>query len=700
MPMTPVEAFVHGESGENTSRASLARGAEQSKLLELRKHSGLFGDLGKHLRILGELVEKEVFLSPQPLGTLGSQGLSETAATRCSSSLNLRKPTGGLSPRSDPRPPSPNLARDSRILGLASVLEAAAAVCDGNVGVNRGVTSTAFIGKTPRPDIHKVASTGRKAMLKDTTSCNLADGDDFIRSNILPAAFVSSNHFASCSRTQNRPVVDPCPQTQTIQHPSFVAFHNEDGQVENVQSAHRTFLVDNGNDGDDLIIEDIQISDAPCRTDDDAANTLAQGKLSQIRRNSTTHLSEMITTLQQSVFSNGRDNVPRSRDRIGKVLYHTRFEVGLACMVIANALLLGLQADEAIRDHEPTYAYYVISKCFSCVFFIELLLRVHCERLFLFNWSNPNLTWNALDSILVLAAVFEEVLHVSTYAESAVDVRVVRMLRLLRVVRMLRTAKLVRYFQDLRVMILGIMRSCGSLLWALMLLAMLMYLTAVLIVEMLCTSTVAKESDVTMAMFGSVTTTLYTLYLSVLGGIDWGDAADPLFTVDFFLGCAFSLYVSFSVLCVLNIITGVFVENANRVTAQSHEEELLDELSMRNRYIGEAKEFIAENQVIGRINEDQFENLIGKVDFEAILRKLDVLLEPKHARSLFNMLDFDQTGSIQVDELLNRLDRIHGVAKGIDIQRLAHSADLLHEKINCLANSRVPAPSIKRLLMD
>ena len=42
-----------------------------------------------------------------------------------------------------------------------------------------------------------------------------------------------------------------------------------------------------------------------------------------------------------------------------------------------------------------------------------------------------------------------------------------------------------------------------------------------------------------------------------LGGVDWEDAAQPIFKLGWALGLMFAFYVAVSVLCVLNIMTGV-----------------------------------------------------------------------------------------------------------------------------------------------
>merc|ERR1719456_697385 len=74
-----------------------------------------------------------------------------------------------------------------------------------------------------------------------------------------------------------------------------------------------------------------------------------------------------------------------------------------------------------------------------------------------------------------------------------------------------------------------------------------------------------------------------TLYMSICGGVDWNDAGEPLMTIHESMGFLFAVYIAFAVFCVLNIVTGVFVENANKITTQGDESVIVDELVNRRQ---------------------------------------------------------------------------------------------------------------------
>lgn len=65
-----------------------------------------------------------------------------------------------------------------------------------------------------------------------------------------------------------------------------------------------------------------------------------------------------------------------------------------------------------------------------------------------------------------------------------------------------------------------------------------------------------------MKYFGSLPRTMMTLYQGISGGIDWLNAVEVLAPVSWIIEYIFSAYVFFTVFCCLNIITGIFVDNA------------------------------------------------------------------------------------------------------------------------------------------
>lgn len=172
--------------------------------------------------------------------------------------------------------------------------------------------------------------------------------------------------------------------------------------------------------------------------------------------------------------------------------------------------------------------------------------------------------------------------------------------------------------------------------------------------------------------YGSLFTIVYTLFASICGGVDWADAADPIMRLGGPLGFVFLFYISFAILCVLNIITGVFVENANRLTARDDEMVLLESMEKRKIWFEEVAELFraADSDNSGRLDGEEFAAKMKDYRMQAWLQKIGVQVEAYSAEGLFALLDFDDDGWLDFNEFANALQSVHGYARSIDLAKV------------------------------
>merc|ERR1719336_2919547 len=90
--------------------------------------------------------------------------------------------------------------------------------------------------------------------------------------------------------------------------------------------------------------------------------------------------------------------------------------------------------------------------------------------------------------------------------------------------------------------------------------------------------------------FGSVGTTMLTLYMAVTGGDDWGTAFDIVKFAGLLYECLFIGFTFFFVFAVFNILTGVFVEKAVAAAMPDRDEQILEE---RRKLHKESEQFRA-----------------------------------------------------------------------------------------------------------
>jgi len=297
---------------------------------------------------------------------------------------------------------------------------------------------------------------------------------------------------------------------------------------------------------------------------------------------------------------------------------------------------------------------------------------------------------------LVLTSVGEEIL--SAFFASVMDVSAVRVVRIMRLARLFRIVRVLRFFRDLRVMVTSIVHSLHSLVWALLLLFFIMFLVAVCVLQFAVEEKESQKSDPAAARLGSsdyedlkthyssLFTAMFTLYSAITNGLDWAEAAKPLMALNPMLGLLFAFYIAFAVLCVLNIVTGVFVENANKMTAQDQDLVLMEQLDNRRQWFEEVKILFdaADVDGNGQLNETEFSTQLQDLRMQAWFRKIGVSVESYSAGGLFQLLDFDGDGHLDLDEFAIALQQVHGPARSIDIAKLSHDTRILRKDLGVL----------------
>eukprot|EP00406_Dinophysis_acuminata_P015045 CAMPEP_0179341260 /NCGR_PEP_ID=MMETSP0797-20121207/69740_1 /TAXON_ID=47934 /ORGANISM="Dinophysis acuminata, Strain DAEP01" /LENGTH=263 /DNA_ID=CAMNT_0021055319 /DNA_START=1 /DNA_END=790 /DNA_ORIENTATION=+ len=251
-------------------------------------------------------------------------------------------------------------------------------------------------------------------------------------------------------------------------------------------------------------------------------------------------------------------------------------------------------------------------------------------------------------------------------------------------------------------MVSGIVRSFMSLFWAILLLGFIMYLVAVCIMQVvrdelhqyktgLAAGPSAADEAVLVDFYGSLLRTMYTLFQSVSGGKDWGESAAPLLQISGMLVTGFCVYVAFSVFCVLNVITGVFVDNAIKKTHRDEEHQRQLELDRRLRWFSEVQRLF--NSVKRHWDDDPVDvpDLVGDIEAQIAFSQIGIEVDSLTADSLFKMLDFDGDGEVDIGEFIAGLEMYHGNARRMDIARLMREVKKLSNQLTPVLKQVEPA---------
>merc|ERR1712083_386303 len=94
----------------------------------------------------------------------------------------------------------------------------------------------------------------------------------------------------------------------------------------------------------------------------------------------------------------------------------------------------------------------------------------------------------------------------------------------------MRAIRVVRLFDELRTIVASMVNSITTLLWALVLLVMMVYVFSVLSMQVILDKVDIEKDDTLKYWFGSLSRTVLTMFECIVGGVDWDHVVQPLIT--------------------------------------------------------------------------------------------------------------------------------------------------------------------------
>lgn len=377
---------------------------------------------------------------------------------------------------------------------------------------------------------------------------------------------------------------------------------------------------------------------------------------------------------------------------IQRVVASRTFEVLVTVVVLANSITLGLQADWAMRHiglQDPP-AFDMTDGMFTVIFIVELFLRIVAYGRFMYHYENRNFGWNVFDTALVFVSLINYFCALLLNSGMSQDLAAIRLLRVLRLMRVLRVVRVLRFFSDLRLILASIAISMKSLLWALILHLVLEFIFGVVIMDfvsqymndnldaMLGDSRAGLFND-----FGTMGASLATLFMSMSGGREWYEVARHLSSVSEWLAVFFASYIAISVFCILNIITALFVENAKKLTLDDDLQLFMQSMENRKEWLNGIEKLF---NAITPEDEEVFtvanlKDRIKDIHLQSMFEKFGLDVEVENAQGLFQLLDLDENGAVDLDEFALGVQMLHGGARSIDVARLRHSTDFIVKEL-------------------
>mmetsp|Transcript_75283 Transcript_75283/g.243731 ORF Transcript_75283/g.243731 Transcript_75283/m.243731 type:complete len:424 (-) Transcript_75283:108-1379(-) len=378
---------------------------------------------------------------------------------------------------------------------------------------------------------------------------------------------------------------------------------------------------------------------------------------------------------------------------------------------MANAVFLGIQTDVDVRSNSQDDDLWIkmISALFSVLFAVELFCKLAAYKLKFFFCKQGFTTclWNYLDFLIVTTSIaelgFDAALALgddSSTGQSTNQFRILRIIRVSRLIRVIRITRIIQFIRALRTMVHQLVSTMKALLWALVLLLLLIYVFAILFTQAVAMRLDGLLGGIDEEMtydeglrvyWSTLPRSMMTLFQAITSGVSWDEASRPLSD----LGCLpvglFCVYVCFTQLAVLNVVTGVFCQNA--IESAANDQELAAQAMLEHRQILADmlriifQSFDADNN--GEVTIQEFREHLNDDHLRAYLDSLG--LDTSDVMMLFRLLDTDGGSALQLDEFVSGCMRLKGTAKGIDMAKLIYTQDVLAKRMDQFVSKAMQA---------
>ncbi|CAJ1353834.1 unnamed protein product [Effrenium voratum] len=373
----------------------------------------------------------------------------------------------------------------------------------------------------------------------------------------------------------------------------------------------------------------------------------------------------------------------------------TYLEPFIAILIVGNGVMIGFQTDPNYADWN---GWIFIELFFGAFLVLEIMARMHLLRCWPY-WCGPEKLWNWFDLFLACTSLTDLGLLLAagndkTEASGTSLLRFFRLIRLVRIVKVFR----IKFMRDLRLMVKGLVAGIRTLVLAFMLLFTVLYVISGFAAMSIGSSPETVELGL-QPFFETIPASMFTAFRCFTGECvnDAGQPIHSLLAAEFGLPFIAGYVASYMLVSmgIFNVILAVYVDitmkaakendslNAEQYSRESIRiaritRELVKKFSMAYHMFHEEAEgekaeesrakllaslggaaWYAEDGMQDKIaiTKDLFLLIIQDHAVQGLMDDLDL---PPDRANLFEIIDADGSGTLQITELLHGLLKIRG----------------------------------------
>jgi len=364
----------------------------------------------------------------------------------------------------------------------------------------------------------------------------------------------------------------------------------------------------------------------------------------------------------------------------------------MGVVIVLNSIVIGLSADLAL----DWVGWLILDTVFAGLFSMELVCKLYisgCRTFF----TGDDRRWNWFEVLSVALADIEVVFMFTDpdFGDSSASLSLFRILRLLRITRLARLTR-IGFLGDLLTMMKGALGGMRTLIWSVILISLPLYACSIALRETLGQR---FQEGRGAESFANVPLAFFTLFRCTVGNECTDHSGRPIFALaaeryGWGYGFFFSLVQVFMTFGLFNVIVAIFIENV--LAGAKTNEQVMKRQRLRDQSFFALKmtELVA---VILRVADDMSENpsysrmplepdalLEAAANLEITPQILDQVrqrpgvidilhdleLADEDAFNLFETLDSDGSGGIDVSELFEGIAKLRGDARRSDVVAL------------------------------
>jgi hypothetical protein len=261
----------------------------------------------------------------------------------------------------------------------------------------------------------------------------------------------------------------------------------------------------------------------------------------------------------------------------------------------------------------------------------------------------------------------------------------------LKLAKALRVFRLVATFKSLRAILISLINTIGTLGWSILMLGVIHFLFSLVIVlriaQWLTSMTQdgipvdpEQEADL-MTWFGSVFTAMRSLYGTSSGGEGWQTLYNVLEPVGWGEQAFMLFFVFFSQIAILNIILGIFVDDAMKSMESTKEEAIIEHLEEEMEIAANIESLCRDVDTTksGSISKQEFKVALSKGSMQAYLDLVG--LKAHNLHHYFNALsEKGEGGEVDISEFVKGCMSMRGQASAYDMNVVLRQVEGIYKQ--------------------